>query len=108
MIGRNQNMSSRHDKQINWDVIRSRLTTKGPDGSLLPAIKGTESEEELRALVFGFVQSCSHKHQDYKCPFCILSGLSPDSQKNVVSRLKREDMIVLFEMEQESRNSLLK
>jgi hypothetical protein len=99
-------MSGRHDKQIDWEVIRSRITTRGPDGLFLPAITGNESDEELRALVNEFIQKCPLK-QEHNCPFRILGGLSSDSQKSVVSKLKREDIIAFFEMERESRNSVI-
>lgn len=101
-------MSGRHDKQIDWGIVQSRLATRGPDGLLLSAITGAETEEELRALIYEFVQSCAHKHKHEKCPFCILSGLSPDSQRSVVSKLKRQDMVGLFEMECASRNEAFK
>jgi hypothetical protein len=56
-------------------------------------------------LVVGFVQNCPLKQQHLNCPFRIMSGLSPDSLKNVVSNLKRQDLVFLFEMECETRNA---
>lgn len=98
-------MTARRHNLTDWGAIRSRLTTKGPDGKLLPAITGTESDEELRNLVIGCVANCPLKQQHFNCPFRIMSGLTPDSLNQVVSNLKRQDLIFLFEMECETRNA---
>lgn len=89
---------------IDWDVIKQRIATPGPDGKLLPAITGNESDEELRKLVQAFVQNCPVQQQHHHCPFCTLGGLSHVAIDNLTAEMKRDTMLFLFELERECRN----
>jgi hypothetical protein len=87
-----------------WETSKNRLSLVGPDGNLLPAIHGNESDAELRELVLEFSRGCPIKLQHSHCPFCLLGGLPPDTLRNLARTMSRQTMLYLFETEYRLRN----
>ncbi len=88
----------------NADAIVARVNTVGPDGKLLPATTGKESEAELKEMVLWFTEKCPRQQYHQHCPFRILEGLSYNSLQNLVNGLSREAALGLFELEHICRN----
>ena len=89
----------------NADAIVARVNTVGPDGKLLPATTGKESEAELKEMVLWFTEKCPRKQHHQHCPFRMLEGLSYTSLQDVVDGLSREAALGLFELEHICRNN---
>lgn len=90
---------------INWDSVTARLSTRGPDGRLLSAIAGDETDPELRALVVRFAHGCPKNRQHAGCPFCALHHFYHLSLQNLLDGLPRKALVGLFELECEVRNT---
>jgi hypothetical protein len=92
---------------VKLDILKQRMTTRGYDGKLQPAITGEESDAELRQLVLELSQSCPLAQAHAHCPFCMLGGLSRTTLENLVYGMKRDAMVFLFDAERELRNEKL-
>lgn len=89
----------------NWQSVKSRMMTLGPDGKLLSAITGQESDALLRRLAIQLSNQCPVGVSHGKCPLRMLQGLSNVALDNVVQQLDRQTLLELFEKERECRNS---
>jgi hypothetical protein len=90
---------------LNWTAIIERVSTKGPDGKLLSAVTGNESDAELREMALRFTeghQTCPHHCE---CPFGLLTSLTFNSLRQTVDNLPRQVILDFFEMEHECRNA---
>jgi len=92
---------------LNWDLIVKRLSTCGPDGKLLSAITGDETEGELRALVVRLAQSCPICQEHFGCPFRSLHHLYHATLQAWLNGMSRPALVGLFELECEARNRTL-
>jgi hypothetical protein len=90
--------------QVNWDAIIVRLGMRDANGKLLPVITGGESDEELRDLAVQFTGRCPLLQQHFHCPFRLLSGISHTALATLLSRMKHQALLDLFDMECECRN----
>jgi len=89
---------------VKHDILKQRMTTRGPDGNLLSAITGQETDVELRRLLLEFSRQCPLSFTHPHCPFCMLGGLSRTSLENLAYGMKRPAIIFLFDTERELRN----
>jgi hypothetical protein len=78
--------------------------TKGPDGQLLSAITGEETDDELRELIFCLAERCPVGKKHPHCPFCMLGGLSLNSLRTYATSLNRRALLDLFDLERNCRN----
>ena len=92
---------------LNWDLIATRLSACGPDGSFLSATTGDETEGELRALVVRLAQACPVRQQHYGCPFRSLHHLYHVTLQAWLKGMSRTALLGLFELECEARNNKL-
>ena len=81
------------------------MTTLGPEGKLLSAITGDESDAELRRLVVKLSNQCPLEKDHEDCPFRMLQGLSNVALENVVNQMDRQTLLELFKRETECRNT---
>lgn len=88
---------------VDRNTVAARFLTKGPDGRLLPAVTGEETDEELRELVFRLAEQCPIGKKHPHCPFCMLGGLSLNSLRTFATSLNRRALLNLFELERNCR-----
>jgi hypothetical protein len=90
---------------INWDRVVARLSMRGPDGRLLSAITGEETEAELRVLAMRLAHGCPYRQQHPGCPFCSLRHLYHRSLQSLLDSVSQKALMGLFELEWEVRIS---
>ena len=86
------------------DKIKNRLAVRGPAGEHLSLLAGTETLEEIRQIIIWLALRCPADQNHPHCPFRIMSGLTPNSEKNLVNKLSLEECRGLFNMELECRS----
>jgi hypothetical protein len=89
---------------IDWQAFRARMANEGPDGRLLCAITGEETDAELREVAIQFTCACPTREQRRGCPFRTLQTLYHVSAKALISSMTRAALLSLFELECEVRN----
>ena len=89
----------------NWDLLRTRLSTRGPDGKLLSALAGNETDAELRALVIRFTEACPARQRHSRCPFLTLNRLRRVTLRALVAGMTRSAMVSMFDLECEVRHT---
>ena len=92
---------------LSWDVVVSRLSARGPDGKLLSAITGMETDAELRVLALRFSRVCPLGNQHLHCPFRSLQNIYQVSLQTWINSMKRNSLLGLFELEHEARNAAI-
>lgn len=88
----------------NCAITAAKLSIRGPDGRLQPAITGFESDAELRGIVVGFIEHCSASKRNPRCPFRILKYAYKDSLSDLMAGMTRAALLSLIEMEVKTRN----
>ena len=104
-IAKIQNLSDNRCMALHWDLVATRLSTRGPDGTFLSALTGDETDDELRLLVVRFAQACPACKEHSGCPFGALRNLYHASLQAILDGMTRSAMLGLFELEQEARNN---
>lgn len=98
-------MNDQPQKSIDWNVIKRRLLTRGPEDQWLSAISGNETDAELREIITRFVEfQCPIHEQQEGCPFQTLGGLTHASLNHFIAELKRDSLLFLFAAELECRS----
>ena len=80
------------------------MARRGPDGKLLSALTGVETDAELRALATQFTSACRVDEHPEGCPFCKLSHLYHRSSQDLLHNVSPSALVGLFELECEVRN----
>jgi hypothetical protein len=86
---------------LEWNKTLARIASRGPDGRLVSALLGNETDEELRVLTLRFTQHYWPDQSSDFNPFRILGGLSRESLCQMITGMNREAMLFLFESEWE-------
>ena len=89
---------------INRDLIKARLTERGPDGKLLSVLTGDETDAELRELAVHFTQTCPANRQNPACPFRSLNHFYHVTLKSLLDGMTHKSLVSLFDLECEVRN----
>lgn len=91
-------------RSIDWQIVRARMSSQGPDGRLLSATTGEETDAELREMAMQFTLKCPNQAQQPGCPFRTLQKLYHVSAKALISSMTRAALLSLFDLECEVRN----
>jgi hypothetical protein len=95
------------------EKYKARLLARGPGGEFTSLVSGQESEQEVKRIIFRFVQEFQHRQRcpvgetHPGCPFRIMAGLSHASVKDLINSMPLKDCLQLFEIELASRTSHL-
>lgn len=80
------------------------MSSKGRQDKYPPAYTGSETDDELRALVLRLAQNCSASHSHRECVFRPLISLSCLTVNNIIAGLSRNACIGFLEDECACRN----
>jgi len=87
-----------------WDMILTRMASKGPDGKFFPAYTGAESDEELRSIVVRFAQRGFLCHTRHECALRPMAGLTYVSLQNLANSMTRDTCLRILDAEWACRN----
>jgi len=90
---------------FNWDLIATRLLSRGANGKFLSTITSDETVGELRALVVRLAHECPLCQHHFGCPFRSLHQLYHITLQAWLHGMSRAALLGLFELEYEARNS---
>ena len=90
---------------ISWPETLKRLQLKAPDGKYFPAHTGTETDEELRELIYQLVQNCNPQCAYDVCEFRGLKWLSLPHLRRFTDDLNRKTCLEMLEAERVCRQT---
>jgi hypothetical protein len=79
--------------------VAARLLAGRAVGKHVPAIAGTETDEELRRIALQLAEKCPLDEKHAHCPFRTLGGLTLNSLRTFLEGMERHSLLALFEME---------
>ena len=78
------------------ELVKERLHQIDAAGKFISVITGEETDDELRKIAIHILTHCRGKCSARTCPFVLLHHLSLNSMKDVLSTMRRKDLLELF------------
>jgi hypothetical protein len=88
---------------VNWIKLKAVLTEQDANGNYRPAVRGDETDDELREIALEISSYCQAHPCAEHCPFAVLASLGSQSMTREIRQMSRQTLLDFFQMELDCR-----